>query len=87
MNMVNSAFVKRLTTAGMPEAQAEVLADEQVKLLNQKLAAKTDPLNLASKVDVSDARSDIIKWIFGTIGCQTLIIIGAVIDLARVVHP
>jgi hypothetical protein len=24
------AFVKRLTAAGMPEAQAEVLADEQI---------------------------------------------------------
>jgi hypothetical protein len=27
------AFVKRLTAAGMPEAQAEVLADEQVRLI------------------------------------------------------
>jgi hypothetical protein len=46
-----------------------------------------DLVNLASKVDVSDAKTDIIKWMFGTIGFQTVIIIGAVIALARLSHP
>ena len=35
-------FVKRLTDAGMEERQAEVLADEQVALLNTNLATKTE---------------------------------------------
>ncbi|MGV6840311.1 MAG: hypothetical protein ACWA40_08970 [Planktomarina sp.] len=35
-------FVKRLTAAGMPEAQAEVLAEEQARLINERLVAKPD---------------------------------------------
>ena len=36
------AFIKRLVQAGMPEAQAEVLAGEQAKLIATQLATKTD---------------------------------------------
>ena len=36
------AFIKRLVQAGMPEAQAEVLADEQARLIETQLATKTD---------------------------------------------
>ena len=35
-------FNKRLTSAGMPEAQAEILAEEQAKLIETQLATKTD---------------------------------------------
>jgi hypothetical protein len=35
-------FVKKLTNAGMPEAQAEILAEEQAKLIETQLATKTD---------------------------------------------
>ena len=35
-------FVKELTGAGMPEAQAEVLARTQATLINEKLATKQD---------------------------------------------
>lgn len=36
------AFVKRLTAAGMPQQQAEALADEQAKLLETQIATKDD---------------------------------------------
>ena len=36
------AFVKRLTRAGMPEQQAEVLAHSQATLIDEKLATKRD---------------------------------------------
>ena len=36
------AFVKELTEAGMPEAQAEVLARSQATLIDEKLATKRD---------------------------------------------
>ena len=36
------AFVKRLTAAGMPVEQAEVLADENARLLGEQLATKHD---------------------------------------------
>jgi hypothetical protein len=36
------AFVKRLTAAGMPEAQAEILAEENTRLLGEQLTTKQD---------------------------------------------
>ena len=36
------AFVKRLTAVGMPEEQAEALADEQAKRIDERLATKDD---------------------------------------------
>jgi hypothetical protein len=36
------AFVKRLTAAGMPVEQAEILADEQSRVLGEQLATKHD---------------------------------------------
>jgi hypothetical protein len=49
------AFIKRLTAAGMPEAQAEVLADEQVRLIDDRLATKDDIAKLqgATSADIS----------------------------------
>lgn len=35
-------FVKRLVGAGMPEQQAEILAEEHARLLNERLATKLD---------------------------------------------
>ncbi len=40
------AFVKRLITVGFTEEQAEVFADEQGKLIEQRLATKQDILAL-----------------------------------------
>jgi hypothetical protein len=49
-------FVKRLTAAGMPEAQAEVLADEQVRLIDDRLATKKDiaKRQAATKVGIAE---------------------------------
>jgi hypothetical protein len=102
------AFVKRLTAAGMPEAQAEALADELTPLIDERLATKDDLANLATKADLADlktatkadladlksstradlaeVKADLMKWTFGAIGFQTVIVLGAVIALARVGH-
>ena len=47
-------FIKNLTDHGFTEEQAEVLANEQVTLLNGNLATKTDieALRLATKTDI-----------------------------------
>jgi Protein of unknown function (DUF1640) len=133
------AFVKRLTAAGMPEAQAEVLADEQVRLIDDRLATKEDiaklqaatkediaklqaattmdiarvhediarlqaatkediaKLQAATKTDlremelkidakIESVKSEIVRWMFGTIGFQTIVVVGAVVALARLAH-
>ena len=100
------AFVKRLTAAGMPEAQAEVLADEQVRLIDDRLATKElqaatkediAKLQAATKTDLREFelkieaklerfKSEIIAWMSGTIGFQTIVLVGAVVALARLSH-
>jgi len=93
------AFVKRLTAAGMPEAQAEVLADTRAQLIDERLATKTDVAALAAKLDdfaskgelrleanIQSAKAETIEWRFGTIGFQTVIMLGAVLALAKVFH-
>ena len=50
------AFVKRLTAAGMPEQQAEVLADEQARLMNERLATKADVALLRSDLRAMELR-------------------------------
>ena len=60
-------FVKHLTENGFTEQQAEVLAEEQVNLLNTNLATKTDilalkadieKLRLATKADIEKLRQE-----------------------------
>ncbi len=53
-------FVKELTKAGMPEQQAEVLASEQSRLIENELATKQDieQLRLATKQDIEQLRAD-----------------------------
>jgi len=83
------AFVKRLTGAGMPEAQAEVLADEQRRLFDDRLATKDDlervkaEINSETKTTLAEIKADILKWMFGTIGFQTIVIVGAVLALSH----
>ena len=50
-------FVKRLTEAGMPTCQAEVLAEEQVALLDTHLATRQDIVPL--KQDVTVLKQDV----------------------------
>jgi len=45
------------------------------------LASKTELANLASKTELAEMKADILKWMVGTIGIQTIVIIGAVIAL------
>ncbi len=54
-------FIKHLTEHGFTEEQAEVLADEQVNLLNSNLATKIDieALRLVTKTDIEGIKADI----------------------------
>jgi hypothetical protein len=45
------AFVKRLTAAGMPVEQAEILAEENARMLGEQLATKHDIALLRADMD------------------------------------
>jgi hypothetical protein len=38
------------------------------------------------RAEISDVRADLLKWVIGAIGFQTVIIIGAVAGLIRLLH-
>lgn len=42
-------FVKRLIEAGMPETQAEILAEEQARLIDERIATKRDIAEVKSE--------------------------------------
>ena len=55
-------YVKRLTTAGMPESQAEAIADAQRSLIEDHLATKHDTNTFSDTIqDVKTSLSRDIK--------------------------
>ena len=80
-------YVKRLTDCGFTEQQAEVLADEQVALLNGNLATKVDiaavkadieALRLETRAGIEAAKSELLKWMFGGLIAQGGLIVALV---------
>ena len=81
------AFVKRLTTAGMPESQAEIIADEQARLveahnrlIEERLATKQDleglKRELSAEIErkLADVKFEILKWVMSFRLGQTAIL-------------
>lgn len=56
-----------------------------IEALRLSTKADLEALRLSMKADIEGTKADIIKWMFGTIGFQTLIILGAVVALARMI--
>jgi hypothetical protein len=61
--------------------QAEGLADAMAEALQGDLVTKAD-----LRAGLADTRSEIVRWVAGLIGFQTLAVIGAVVALARAPH-
>ena len=74
-------FVKSLTACGFTEEQAEVLADEQVRLLDGNLATKTDIAMV--KADIERVKSDLMKWMVAAMTAQTGLIAGLIVGLVQ----
>ena len=66
INFDTHRFVKRLVETGMSERTAEVLAEEQVDLLNS---------NLATKEQLAETEARLLKWMIGLfLGYATLML-------------
>jgi hypothetical protein len=50
------AFIKKLTAAGMPMEQAEILAEEHARLLGEQLATKQDIALLRAELIAMEQR-------------------------------
>ena len=84
-------FVKHLTENGFTEQQAEVLADEQVHLLNSNLATQADIAGVQREIealrqetktsiaevqrDIAEVKADLIKWMVGALIAQGGVIV------------
>jgi hypothetical protein len=83
---------------GLSEAFAQASADQlasKADITDLQTAVKIDIADLRSDLRESELRleakiettkADILKWMFGTIGFQTIIILGAVLALSRFGH-
>ncbi|SFT04262.1 hypothetical protein [Methylobacterium sp. yr668] len=67
--------------AKLSPEQAEGLADAMAEALQGDLVTKAD-----LRAGLADTRSEIVRWVGGLIGFQTLAVIGAVVALARAPH-
>lgn len=75
------AFVKELTRVGMPEEQAEVLAQSQATLIDEKLATKRDlkelEMNLRREMKELELRLTI------RLGSMMVVAVGVVAALVK----
>jgi len=87
-------FVKRLTGSGFTERQAETLAEEHIALINANLATRADVAEIMAGIEVlrqetkadiakveariEEAKSEILKWIFGALVAQGGLIVALV---------
>ncbi|MFY9831690.1 MAG: hypothetical protein WAK66_03120 [Methylocystis sp.] len=85
LKLVQALKAKAHLTTEQAEGFAEALADA----LQDDLATKEDlrAFELQFEAEIDSAKTEIIKWMFGAIVFQTVIILGAVIALARTAHP
>jgi len=76
------AFVKRLVSAGMPEAQAETVADALRGTREADLSQLVTKADL--RAELAETKADIMKWIIGALGIQTLAILGGIAALLKI---
>jgi hypothetical protein len=76
------AFVKRLTAAGMPEQQAEILAEEQARLIDERLATKADLALLRADLGALEQRlKDQLTIRLGGMLAAGIVLVGALVKL------
>ena len=85
MTFDTHAFVKELMQAGMPEAQAEVLARSQAVLIDEKLATKRDLKELELKLtrDIQEMELRLKHDLTLRLGSMMVVAIGIVAALVK----
>ena len=67
--------------AKLSPEQAEGMADAMAEALQGDLVTKAD-----LRAELAETRAEIVRWVAGLIGFQTVAVIGAVVALARSLH-
>jgi DNA anti-recombination protein RmuC len=71
--------------AAMKAEMAAHAATTKAELAALAATTKGDLASLAAttKADLAETKAEILKWMFGSMGIQTIVIIGAVVSLVR----
>ena len=75
---------------GLAIAIADATSDQiatkaDIKDLRVELRNDMREVEARLEIKIESLRSDVLKWIVGSIGFQTLVILGAVVTLAKIV--
>ena len=92
-------YAKSMESVGFTRQQAEKMAEEQAKLIDERLATKEDidlvnanieALRVSTKADIETTaartKAEILKWLFATVASQTIVLLAAMIGILRVGH-
>ncbi len=93
MNAIDTLEVaKEMKAAGFTDGQAEAHARAVGRLRDQGLADLASKADLKTEVreaelrlesKLAETKAELLKWTMGAIGVHTLVIVGAVVALAR----
>jgi hypothetical protein len=70
------------TKADLVAAKSELKTE--IADLRTELKTEIADLRTELKTEIAGTKTDLLKWIIGAIGFQTVVILGAVVSLARV---
>jgi hypothetical protein len=56
----------------------------EIDLLRAATKADIDGLRAGTRTEMAELKSDLLKWMMGAMGLQTIAILGAIVGLARV---
>jgi hypothetical protein len=79
------SYARSMESVGFTRQQAEMMAQEQAKLINDRLTTKEDAdlINANIETTADRTKSEILRWMFGSIAGQTVILLGAMIGILR----
>lgn len=94
--------LRNLKSVGFSEKQAEAVTNlisdvrqaesnrsaikTDLEALRLSTKADLDALRLTTKADIETAKADIIEWVTGLIGSQTVAVLGAIVASAKALH-
>ena len=81
-------LAQRFEAAGVPPKQAQDMASAIGDTISETLVTR-DYLDLRVgeiRVEIAEVKADILKWMLGTFAVQTIVIIGALAALFRLLR-
>ncbi|CAA2105987.1 MULTISPECIES: hypothetical protein [Methylobacterium] len=75
------AIARKLKAAGFSDDQAEAVTGVLRETRETDLSTLVTKSDL--KTEIAESKYDILKWVLSAIGFQTIVIVGAIVTLAR----